>query len=104
MPDQSYLLIEAALQAVEKFAGRLSGGDAQGDVRRSVEELRVAVATKAGVEPAVDRLLLSLRGLNAAGLDGLRRDFQRGSPSVDRLVETVEQELLPAVRRLGFQA
>ena len=102
MPDQSFLLIEAALQAVERFAGRLLVGDAEGDVRRSVDELRAAVATKEGVEPAVDRLLQSLRGLHAAGLAGRRRDFQRDSPSVDRLLEAVEQELLPELRRLGF--
>lgn len=103
MPDGSFLPIEAALQAVERFAGRLFVGDAEGDVRRSVEELRVAFTTKAGVEPAVDRLLRSLQGLHAAGLAGRRRDFQRDSPSVGRLLEAVEQELLPALRRLGFQ-
>ena len=98
-----HLHVDAVLREVEKFAGRLSPGDAEGDVRRSVEELRAAFAAKAGVESAVERLLLSLRGLNAAGLAGLRRDFQRESPAVGRLLETVEQELLPALRRLGFQ-
>jgi len=102
MLNPSSLLIEA-LQAVEKFAGRLLVGDVEGDVRRSVEELRTSFATNAAVEPAVNRLLRSLRGLHSAGLAGRRRDFQRDSLSVGRLLEAVEQELLPALRRLGFQ-
>jgi hypothetical protein len=39
MPDEDFTSIEAALQVVEKFASRLTVGDAEGHVRRSVDEL-----------------------------------------------------------------
>jgi hypothetical protein len=35
MPDEDFTSIEAALQVVEKFASRLTIGDAEGHVRRS---------------------------------------------------------------------
>jgi hypothetical protein len=74
MPDEDFTSIEAALQVVEKFASRLTVGDAEAHVRRSVDELCAAVTTKEGIEPAVDRLL-----------------------------DAVQEELLPALRRVGYQ-
>ena len=49
MPDEDFTSIEAALQVVEKFASRLTVGDAEGHVRRSVDELRAAVTKKEGL-------------------------------------------------------
>ena len=103
MPDEDFISIEAALQVVEKFASRLTVGDAEGHVRRSVDELCAAVTKKEGIEPAVDRLLRSLRGLDDAGAATRRRDFGRESPAVDRFLDAVQEELLPALRRVGYQ-
>ena len=104
MPDEDFTSIEAALQVVEKFASRLAVGDAEGHVRRSVDELCAAVTKKEGIEPAVDRLLRSLRGLDDFGAAATRRrDFGRESPAVDRLLDAVQEELLPALRRVGYQ-
>jgi hypothetical protein len=103
MPDEDFTSIEAALQVVEKFASRLTVGDAEGHVRRSVDELCAAVTKKEGIEPAVDRLLRGLRGLDDARAARRHRDFGRESPAVDRLLDAVQEELLPALRRLGYQ-
>lgn len=103
MPDEDFTSIEAALQVVEKFASRLTVSDAEGHVHRSVDELRAAVTKKEGIEPAVDRLLRGLRGLDDVHAARRRRDFGRESPAVDRLLDAVQEELLPALRRVGYQ-
>jgi hypothetical protein len=101
--DEDFTSVEAALQVVEKFASRLTAGDAEGHVRRSVDELCAAVAKKEGIHSAVDRLLRGLRSLDDARTVGGRRDFQRESPAVDRLLEAVQKELLPRLRRVGYE-
>ena len=106
MPDEDFTSIEAALQVVEKFSSRLTVGDAEGHVRRSVDELCAAVTKKEGIEPAVDRLLRGLRALDDADdarAARRRRDFGRESLAVDRLLDAVQEELLPALRRVGYQ-
>jgi hypothetical protein len=70
MPDEDFTSIEAALQVVMKFASRLTVGDADGHVRRSVDEPSAAVTKKEGI---------------------------------DRLLDAVQEELLPALRRVGYQ-
>jgi hypothetical protein len=101
--DEDFTSVEAALQVVEKFASRLTVGDAEGHVRRSVDELCAAVAKKEEIQFTVDRLLRGLRGLDDARAAGGRRDFQTESPAVDRLLEAVQEELLPALRRVGYE-
>jgi hypothetical protein len=103
MVPEDFPLIEAALQAVVQFAGRLPAGDEEAHVSRTVDELRAAFMARAAIEPAVDRLARSLRGLQAARAAGSRRHFLRGSSSVDRLLHAVDDELLPALRRVGFR-
>lgn len=102
MQEQDFPQIDAALRVVEKFAGRLPSGDAEGQVCQSVTALRNAFTTKTSIEPAVQRLLRSLFKLTEIHLAGRRRDFQRGAPAVDRLLQAVETDLLPALRRVGF--
>jgi hypothetical protein len=41
--------------------------------------------------------------LDDARAAGGRRDFQTESPAVDRLLEAVQEELLPALRRVGYE-
>jgi hypothetical protein len=101
--DEDFTSVEAALQVVAKFARRLTAGDAEGHVRRSVDELCAAVAKKEEIRFAVDRLLRGLRSLDDARTAGSRRDFQTESPAVDRLLEAVQEELLPALRRVGYE-
>ena len=103
MADEDFTSVEAALQVVEKFASRLTAGDAEGHVRRSVDELCAAVAKKEEIQFAVDRLLRGLRSLDDARAARRRRDFGRESPAVDRLLDAVQKELLPALRRVGYQ-
>lgn len=102
MANENVTSVETALQVVEKFARRLTVGDAEGHVDRSVDELCAAVRKKAGIEPAVARLLRGLRGLDDARAARRRRDFRRDSPAVDRLLDAVHEELLPALRRVGY--
>jgi hypothetical protein len=103
MASRDFASIETALQAVGVSAARLPAGDAAGHVRRSVDELRVAFLTRAAIEPAVDRVLGSLRMLQAADRDGHRRDHQREAPRIDRLLRAVRMQLLPVLRRFGFE-
>jgi hypothetical protein len=100
--DEDFTSVEAALQVVEKFASRLTAGNAEGHVRRSVDELCAAVAKKEEIQFAVDRLPRGLRSLDDARTAG-RRDFQTESSAVDRLLEAVQEELLPALRRVGYE-
>lgn len=95
--------IEAALREVGTGAARLPAGDAADHVRRSVDELRTAFVTRAAVEPAVDRVLRSLTMLQAARRDGHRRDHQREAPGLDNLLTAVRTQLVPVLRRFGFE-
>jgi hypothetical protein len=103
MPDEEFAPIEAALRTVDAFAARLPLGDAEGHVRRSLDELRAAFTTRTAMEPPVDRLLRSLRMLNSARAQGALRRFQRHSSHNARLLAAIQAELLPALRRVGFE-
>jgi hypothetical protein len=94
--------IVTALNAVTQCAdGLLAGGEAD-HVRRSVDEIRTAFDARTAVEPAVARLIRSLDGLEAARRAGGLRAFNRGTSPIARLVDAIEGELLPALRRVGF--
>jgi len=97
---ESFQAVETALQAVTALIGRLPPGTDEGHVRRSADELRLAVAQREAIRPAVDRLLQSVRDLQHASLSGRRRDYQSGTESVDRLVEAIQQRLLPALSHI----
>jgi len=103
MANQDFARIEVALEAVGSCAGRLPPGNAEASVQRSVRDLCLAFTSHAAVEPEVERLMDSLQRLHAVRLTGHRRVFQRDAAPVGRLVRTVEQELLPALRRVGFK-
>jgi hypothetical protein len=72
-------------------------------VRRTVEELRAAFAARAPIEPAVARLRESLEMLRGTNHDGARREFWRRAPTLEYLGSVIDQELLPGLRRLGFE-
>lgn len=93
--------IDAALAHVAHLADELRA-DPDGHVRRSIQELCAAFATRGAIEPAVARVRRSMELLMTGNHDASRREFQRRANSLDHLGEVVEQELLPNLRRIGF--
>ena len=93
-----------AIQTIEKFAGRLPEGDVEGHIRRSAHELTLAVEQRCGVEAACERLIQAVRQLDEHNTTGrLRRDSENEAPSVTRLLEAIQEHLVPALRRAGYQ-
>ena len=93
--------IDNCLGQIVDLAEKLRS-DPDGHVRRSVEELRGTFASRGPVEPAVARVRRSVEMLRAGNRDESRREFQRRAPGLDHLDHIVERELLPDLRRLGF--
>lgn len=93
--------IDAILVRIEELAAALHA-DPDGHVRRSVEELRTAFTARGTVDAAVARVRESVRMLRRGNHDQSRREFQRRAPRLDHLEAVVDDELLPCLRRLGF--
>ena len=92
------------IQAIEKFAGRLPEGDVEGHIRRSAHELTLASEQRRGVEATFERLMQAVRQWGEHNTPGrLRRDFENEAPSVTRLFETIQGQLMPALKRAGYQ-
>ena len=94
--------IDAVLLRIERLATGLRA-DADGHVRRSVNELRSAFEARGSMEPAVARVRTSVLMLRRCNREGSRREFQRRSHGVDHLDRVIEQELVPNLRRVGFE-
>ena len=94
--------VETALARIERLAEELRA-DPDGNVKRSVEEVRAAFAAREPVEPTVLRMQKSLQMLRRDNHDGSRREYQRRATGLDHLDDVVEGELLPNLRRLGFE-
>ena len=94
--------IDTALTHLADLAGGLRA-DPDGHVRRSVEELRTAFDARNAIEPAVARVRDSMDMLRSGNQTGSRREFRRRATGLDHLSDVVEQELLPHLRRLGFE-
>jgi hypothetical protein len=93
-----------SIETIEKFAGRLPEGDVEGHIRRSAHELTLAVEQCCGVEAAWERLMQAVLQLDAHNTTGrLRRDFENEAPSVTRLLEAIQEQLVPALKRAGYQ-
>lgn len=93
--------IETVLTRLERLAEELQA-DPDGHVRRSANELRSAFEARRAIEPAVARVRDSVRMLRRGNEDGSRREYQRRAHGVDHLEQVVERELLPTLRRVGF--
>jgi hypothetical protein len=93
--------IGALLARIERLAEELRA-DPDGHVRRSVTELRDAFETRAAVEPAVVRVRHSVQMLWRDNHEGARREFQKRSQGLDHLQGVIANELLPHLRRMGF--
>jgi hypothetical protein len=99
--NENFSQITVVLARIERLAAGLRA-DPDGDVRRSTTELRTAFDDRTQIEPALARVRTSVNMLRAHNQDGLRREFQRRAHGVDQLEEIVEQELVPELRRVGF--
>jgi hypothetical protein len=93
--------IQIVLARTQRLAAALRA-DPDGHVRRSANELLVAFAVRAPMEPAVARIRDGVEMLRRGNQDGSRREFQRRAAGLDRLEKLIEQELVPNMRRVGF--
>ena len=104
MPDEGRKRVLSAIQTIEKFAGRLPEGDVEGHIRRSAHELTLASEQRRSVEATFERLTQAVRQLDEHNTTGrLRRDFKNEAPSVARLLEAIQKQLVPALKRAGYQ-
>ena len=95
MPHEDLEGVLSAMQAIEKFAGRLPEGDVEGYIRRSAHELTLAVEQRCGVEAACERLMQAVRQLDEYTTGRLRRDFENEASSLTRLLEAIQEQLVP---------
>lgn len=93
--------IASVLSRIERLAEDLHG-DTDGHVRRSAGELRAAFEVHGTMETAVARVRESVRMLRRGHEEGTRREFVRRSHGLDHLQDVIELELLPSLRRIGF--
>ena len=100
--DRQLNHIDTILVRVAQLAGELKA-DPEQDVNRSITELRAAFVARSAIEPAVARVRGSLSRLRTVNHGGTRREFQRCSPGLEHLTDIIEGELLPDLRRLGFE-
>jgi len=104
MSNEDLERVLSAIQTIEKFAGRLPEGDVEGHIRRSAHELTLASEQRRGVEATFERLTQAVRQLDEHNTTGrLRRDFENEAPLVARLLEAMQEQLVPALKRAGYQ-
>jgi hypothetical protein len=100
--DPALSAIDVLLTRIECLAEELAF-DTDGHVRRSAAELRATFAARGAIEPAVARIRDSVVMLRRDNHEGSRREFQRRAHGLDYLHQIVERELVPSLRRLGFE-
>jgi hypothetical protein len=100
--NRNFADIDTVLARIERLAEGLQS-DPDGHVVRSTNELRAAFSARRAMEPAVARVRDSVHMLRSKNHDGPRREFQRRAHGVDHLEEVMEHELLPHLRRVGFE-
>lgn len=94
--------VVVALNRVAVFADRLPAGDAEGHVRRSIDEFATAFSRREALEPKVARMLGSILMLHGSRLAGRRRAYEQDKILVGELDRAVEERLLPELRKIGF--
>jgi hypothetical protein len=87
---------------IEEFASRLPDGEREDDVRRALARTQVALRESREIESAVQELVTSLHQLDEDTIGGRQHDFQRNAPAVGRLLEALQKDLLPVLRRSGY--
>jgi len=93
---------EDALRKVRALALRLREGDGEDHVRASAREVESACARGEDVRTAVDRLSSSVRQLQAELSNGSRRREQHDALGIERLLEVLQEDLLPTLRQSGL--
>jgi hypothetical protein len=94
--------IDGILGRIERLANQLRA-DPDRSVYRSALELRAAFEHRKAIEPAFGRMRESVRMLRRGNQDESRREYRRRASSLDCLDDVVEHELLPQLRRIGFE-
>jgi hypothetical protein len=102
MPPADEDTLEPLRRLIDEFAARLPEGEREDDVRRALARTQVALREIRGVEGAVRELVTSLHQLDEDTIGGRRREFRRNSPAVGRLLEALQEDLLPILRRSGY--
>ena len=95
--------VVSALARVTMIAERLLDGDAEGHVRRSIEEFAMTFARREAIGPAIARMRQSIVMLHDSRDAGSRRAFELDKSLIDDLDTAIERQLLPELRRLGFE-
>lgn len=90
--------LDAAVKRVSRLAARLGAGDAESHVQRSLAELAAAIGRQDPLAHSLDRLATSLRQLQMSREHGLRRVEQHGAIGVERVLETIQEEIMPLLR------
>jgi len=94
--------LESACRLLETFAHRLPQGAPEDDVRCALTSALIALREQHGVEDAVRQLVSALHQLDEGAVSGKRREFQRNAPAVGRLLEALQEDLLPLLRRADY--
>ena len=89
------------MRRIAALADLLGEGSAADHLRQSVRELTLAVEQGMGIGPAVERVMSSVRQLHGEQRAGRRRHAREGQVAAERLLNTVQQELLAALQRSG---
>jgi hypothetical protein len=93
-----------ALARVTAIAERLHDGDDEGRVRRSIDDFAVAFARREAIGPAVASMRNSIVMLHDGGGEAVPLDASEGDKSlIEDLDAAIERQLLPELRRLGFE-
>jgi hypothetical protein len=100
--DTKLAEIDSMLARIEGLAVKL-GDDPDGHVRRSAAELRAAFVTRAAIEAPVRRIRNGLVMLRRTNQDGTRRESRNRAHAVDHLEAVLHGQLLPMLRRVGFE-
>jgi hypothetical protein len=91
--------VSAALRVLIARADALPAGEAERHVRLCAHALTTACVRRTGVDSAIDRLARSLTELQTALSAGTRRRHQHDAPAMQRLTDTLRDDLLPLLRR-----
>ena len=102
MRPDAFAGVVVSLAQVVTIAERLLDGDAEGHVRRSIEEFAAVFARREAIEPAVQRMRDSILMLHASRKSGGRRAFEHDKVLIEELDKAIEERLIPELRRLGF--
>lgn len=99
--DGKLAQIAMILARIERLAEALRH-DPDHHVLRSASELRAAFCSRLAIEPAVARVRDGLDMLRSGNHAGTRGEFKQRAHGIDHLQHVMEQELLPELRRVGF--